>query len=97
MVDNSTSLSSSSVTNCRRTMIITTDITKPFSTYSKLADWVPFEQQINTFTTALDIWDLVPEEEGVETYKTFVNLLNVYSYLRPENTDPQQVADDAEE
>ena len=30
---------------------------------------------------------------------TFVKLLNVYSHLRPENTDtdPQQVADDAEE
>ena len=76
-----------------------TDMTKPFSTNPKLADWVPLEQRIQTFTTALDIWDLLPEEEGDETYKTFVKLLNVYSHLRPENTDtdPQQVADDAEE
>ena len=26
-----------------------------------------------------------------------INLLNVYSHMRPEITDPQQLADDAEE
>ncbi len=36
---------------------------KPFSGNSKLADWVPSEQQIQTITAARDIWDLVPEEE----------------------------------
>ena len=74
-----------------------TPMTKPFSSNPKLVDWVPSEQQIQTITAARDIWDLVPEEEGDETNKTCINLLNVYSHMRPDITDPQQLADDAEE
>ena len=72
-----------------------TPMTKPFSTNPKLADWVPSEQQIQTITAARDIWDLVPEEEGDETNKSCINILNVYSHLHPEITDPQQLADTA--
>ena len=72
-------------------------MTKPFSTNPKLADWVPSEQQIQTITAARDILDLVPEEEGDETNKSSINILNVYSHLHPEITDPQQLADTAEE
>ena len=32
-----------------------TDMTKPFSTNSKLADWVPSEQQIQTIPADRDI------------------------------------------
>ena len=72
-------------------------MTQPFSTNQKLADWVPSEQQIQTITAARDIWDLVPEEEGDETNKSCINILNVYSHLHPEITDPQQLANTAEE
>ena len=72
-------------------------MTKPFSSNPKLADWVPSEQQIQTIIAARDIWDLVPEEEGDETNKSSINILNVYSHLHPEITDPQQLADAAEE
>ena len=44
-----------------------------------------------------ELWDLVPEEEGDETNKSSINILNVYSHLHPEITDPQQLADTAEE
>ena len=71
-------------------------MTKPFSSNPKLADWVPSEQQIQTITAARDIWDLVPEEEGDETNKSSINILNVYSHLHPEITDPKQLADNAE-
>ena len=72
-------------------------MTKPFSSNPKLADWVPSEQQMQTITAARDIWDLVPEKEGDETNKSSINILNVYSHLHPEITDPQQLADDTEE
>ena len=50
-----------------------TDMTKPFSTNPKLADWVahqrqemadcvPSEQQIQTITASRELLDLVPEE-----------------------------------
>ena len=73
-----------------------TPMTKPFSSNPKLADWVPSEQQIQTITAARELWDLVPEEEGDETNKSSINILNVYSHLHPEITDPQQLADNAE-
>ena len=41
-----------------------TDMTNPFSSNPKLADWIPSEQQIQTITAARELWDLVPEEEG---------------------------------
>ena len=71
-------------------------MTKPFSSNPKLADWVPSEQQIQTITAARDIWNLVPEEEGDETTQSSINILNVYSHLHPEITDPKQLADNAE-
>ena len=37
-----------------------TDMTKPFSSNQKLADWVPSEQQIQTITAARELWDLLP-------------------------------------
>ena len=37
------------------------DMTKPFSSNPKLADWVPSEQQIQTITAARELLDLVPE------------------------------------
>ena len=52
---------------------------------------------MQTITAARDIWDLVPEKEGDETNKSSINILNVYSHLHPEITDPQQLADTAEE
>ena len=72
-------------------------MTTPFSTNPKLADWVPSEQQTQTITAARELLDLVPEEEGDETNKFCINLLNVYSHIHPEITDPQQLVDDAEE
>jgi hypothetical protein len=71
-----------------------TDMTKPFSTNPKLADWVPSEQQIQTITAAREILDLVPEEEGDSTNAYTINALNVQSHLHPEVTDPQQLVDD---
>ena len=38
-----------------------TDMTKPFSSNPKLADWVPSEQQLQTITGARELLDLVPE------------------------------------
>ena len=35
-----------------------TDMTKPFSTNPKLADWVPSEQQLQTITGARELLDL---------------------------------------
>ena len=72
-------------------------MTKPFSSNPKLADWVPSEQPIQTITAARELWDLVPEEEGDETNKSSINILNVYSHLHPQITDPQQLADTAVE
>ena len=69
----------------------------PFSTNPKLSDWIPSEQQIQTITAARELWDLVPEEEGDETNKSCINILNVYSHLHPEITDPRKLADDAQE
>ena len=71
-------------------------MTKPFRSNPKLADWVPSEQQIQTITAACELWHLVPEEEGDETNKPCINILNFYSHLHPEITDPQQLADNAE-
>ena len=81
----------------KQTNINAIPMPKPFSTNPKLADWVPSEQHIETITAARDIWDLVPEEEGDETNKSSINILNVYSHLHPEITNPQQLADTAEE
>ena len=36
-----------------------TDMTKPFSTNPKLADWVPSEQQIQTITAARELLDVM--------------------------------------
>ena len=82
-----------------------TDMTKPFSTNPKLADWVaqqrqemadwvPSEQQIQTITAARELLDLVPEEEGDSTNQFTINALNVMCHLHPEVTDPQQLVDD---
>ena len=82
-----------------------TDMTKPFSTNPKLADWVaqqrqemadwvPSEQQIQTITAARELLDLVPEEEGDSTNSYTLHALNVQSRLHPEVTDPQQLVDD---
>ena len=82
-----------------------TDMTKPFSTNPKLADWVaqqrqemadwvPSEQQIQTITAARELLDLVPEEEGDSTNAYTINALNVQSHLHPEVTDPQQLVND---
>ena len=71
-----------------------TDMTKPFSTNPKLADWVPSEQQIQTITAARELLDLVPEEEGDSTNEFTINALNVMCHLHPEVTDPQQLVDD---
>ena len=71
-----------------------TDMTKPFSTNPKLADWVPLEQQIQTITAARELLDLVPEEEGDSTNEFTINALNVMCHLLPEVTDPQQLVDD---
>ena len=69
------------------------DMTQQFSSNPKLTDWVPSEQQIQTITAARDIWDLVSEEEeGDETNKSCINILNVYSHLHPEITEPQQLS-----
>ena len=74
-----------------------TDMTKPFSSNPKLADWIPSEQQIQTITAARELLDLVPEEEGDSTNKSVINALNVQSHLHPEVTDPQQLVDDTYE
>ena len=71
-----------------------TDMTKPFSTNPKLADWVPSEQQIQTINAACELLDLVPEEEGDECNRSVINSLNVQSPLHPEVTDPKQLVDD---
>ena len=71
-----------------------TDMTKPFSSNPKLADWVPSEQQIQTITAARELWDLVPEEEGDDLNLFQINALDVRSHLHPEVTDPQQLLDD---
>ena len=73
------------------------DMTKPFSSNPKLADWVPSEQQIQTITAARELLDLVPEEEGDSTNEFTVNALNVMCHLNPEVTDPQQLVDDTYE
>ena len=74
-----------------------TDMTKPFSSNVKLADWVPSEQQIQTINGARELLDLVPEEEGDSTNAITVNALNVMCHLNPEVTDPQQLVDDTYE
>ena len=74
-----------------------TDMTKPFSSNPKLADWIPSEQQIQTITGARELLDLVPEEEGDSTNAITVNALNVMWHLNPEVTDPQQLVDDTYE
>ena len=71
-----------------------TDMTTPFSTNPKLADWVPSVQQIQTITAARELLDLVPEGEGDSTNKSVINALKVQSHLHPEVTDPQQLVDD---
>ena len=71
-----------------------TDMTKPFSSNPKLADWVPSEQQIQTITAAREILDLDPDEGGDGTNALTINALNVESNLHPEVTDPQQLLDD---
>ena len=71
-----------------------TDMTKPFSTNTKLADWVPSEQQIQTITAARELWHLVPEEEGDDLNRSKINALDVRSHFHPEVTDPQQLLDD---
>ena len=74
-----------------------TDMTKPFSTNPKLADWVLLEQQIQTITVALELLDLVPEDEGDSVNESVINALNVQSHHHPEVTDPQQLVDDTYE
>ena len=71
-----------------------TDMTKPFSTNPKLADWVPSEQQIQTITATRELLELVPEEEGDSTNAHTISTLNVQSHLHPEVTDPQQLVED---
>ena len=71
-----------------------TDMTKPFSTNPKLADWVPSEQQIQTITATRELLELVPEEEEDSTNAHTINTLNVQSHLHPEVTDPQQLVED---
>ena len=72
-----------------------TDMTTPFSTNPKLADWIPSEQQIQTITAARELLNLVPEEEGDSTNAYTIKTLNFQSHLHPEVTDPQQLVDDA--
>ena len=74
-----------------------TDMTKPFSANSKLADWVPSEQQLQTISGARELLDLVPEEEGDSTNAITVNALNVMCHLNPDVMDPQQLVDDTYE
>ena len=71
-----------------------TDMTKPFSSNPKLADWIPSEQQIQTITAARELWDLVPEEDGDDMTLFWINALDVRFHLHPEVTDPQQLLDD---
>ena len=71
-----------------------TDMTKPFSSNPKLADWIPTEQQIQTITTGRELWDLVPKEEGDDLNLFQINALYVQSHLHTEVTDPQQLVDD---
>ena len=84
-----------------------TDMTKPFSSNPKLADWVaqqrqlrqklaqwvPSEQQIQTISGAHELLDLVPEEEGSEIHKSVINALNGMCRLNPQVTDPQELVD----
>ena len=70
------------------------DMTKPFSTNPKLADWVPSEQQLQTISAPCEILNFVPEEEGDSTNEFTTNALNVMCHLHPEVTDPQQLVDD---
>ena len=74
-----------------------TDMTKPFSSNPKLADWVPSEQQLQTITGARELLDLVPEEEGDDLNLFKINALDVMCHLNPEVTDPQQLVDDTYE
>ena len=88
-----------------------TDMTKPFSTNPKLADWVaqqrqqrqnladwvPSEQQIQTITAARQLLDLDPEEEGSEIHKSVINALHCMCRLNPRVTDPQELVDDTYE
>ena len=71
-----------------------TDMTKPFSTNPKLADWVPSEQQIQTITAAHELLDFVPEE-GSEIHKSVINALNGMCRLNPQVSDPQELVDNA--
>ena len=71
-----------------------TDITKPFITNLKLANWVPSEQKIQTITAARELWELAPEEESDDHNLFKINALDVISHLHPEVTDPQQLLDD---
>ena len=70
------------------------DLTEPFSSNPKLADWVHSEQQTQTITASREILDLVPEEEGDDLNLFKINALDVRSHLHPEVTDPQQLLDD---
>ena len=72
-------------------------MSQPFSTNSKLVDWVPSPQQIKTINDARRLLDLVSEEKGDATNALRINTLNVYSYLHPEVTDPKQLVDEASE
>ena len=85
-----------------------TDMTKPFSSNPKLADWVaqqrqqrqklaqwvPSEQQIQTISCAHELLDLVPEE-GSEIHKSVINALNGMCRLNPQVTDPQELVNNA--
>ena len=70
-------------------------MSKPFSNNPRLLEWVPSPQQIKTILEARRLLDLMPEEEGDATNALRINALNVYSFLHPEVTDPQQLVDDA--
>ena len=85
---------SASVKTLRGRQITNTNMTKPFSSNPKLANWVPSEQQIQTITAAHELWDLVPEEEGDDLNLFKINDLDVRSPLHPEVTAPEQLWDD---
>ncbi len=70
-------------------------MSKSFSTNPRLVDWVPTPQQIKAIQEARRLLELLPEEEGDATNALRINTLNVYSFLHPEVTDPQQLVDDA--
>ena len=65
------------------------DLTEPFSSNPKLADWVHSEQQTQTITASREILDLVPEEEDDDLNLFMIKALNVLSHLHPEVTNPQ--------